>query len=113
MPIWSLKVVHVQVWKLWREGRALDLVDPTLGQSYSSDVVLKCIQIGLLCVQESAINRPSMLEVVFMLSNESPIKPPQKPAFIFNGDQDHPESSNSGGGSSSVNEITATTISAR
>ena len=106
-----MNVVHVQVWELWREGRALDMVDSTLGQSYPSNVVLKCIQIGLLCVQESAINRPSMLEVVFMLRNETPIKPPQKPAFIFNGDQDRPESSNSGGGSSSVNEMT--TISAR
>ena len=88
------------------------MVNSTLGQSYPLDVVLKCIQIGLLCVQESAINRPFMLEVVFMLRNETPIKPPLKPAFIFNGDQNHPESSNSEGGSSLINEMTTTIISA-
>ena len=50
-----------------------------------------------------------MLEVVFMPGNEAPIRPPQKPAFLFNGNQDLQESSTSGGGSS-VNEVTATTI---
>ncbi|TKY59366.1 G-type lectin S-receptor serine/threonine-protein kinase [Spatholobus suberectus] len=100
------------VWILWTEGRALDIVDSTLGQSYPPALVLRCIQIGLLCVQENAINRPSMLEVVFMLGNETPLSPPQKPAFLFNGNQDLPESSPSGGGSS-INEVTATTISAR
>ncbi|MED6122141.1 hypothetical protein PIB30_037022 [Stylosanthes scabra] len=100
------------VWKLWTEGRALDVVDSTLGQSYPAEIALRCIQIGLLCVQESANNRPSMLEVVFMLRNEAPICSPQKPAFLFNGNLDMKDSSSSGGGSS-VNEVTVTTISAR
>ncbi|XLT87852.1 hypothetical protein HN873_009605, partial [Arachis hypogaea] len=100
------------VWKLWTEGRALDVVDSTLGQSYPPEIALRCIQIGLLCVQESVNNRPSMLEVVFMLRNEAPICSPQKPAFLFNGNLDMKDSSTSGGGSS-VNEVTVTTISAR
>ncbi|RHN62551.1 putative protein kinase RLK-Pelle-DLSV family [Medicago truncatula] len=100
------------VWTLWTEGRALDTVDPALNQSYPSAIVLRCIQIGLLCVQENAINRPSMLDVVFMLANEIPLCPPQKPAFLFNGSKYLQESSTSGGGSS-VNEVTETTISAR
>ncbi|XP_020972214.1 G-type lectin S-receptor-like serine/threonine-protein kinase RKS1 isoform X3 [Arachis ipaensis] len=100
------------VWKLWTEGRALDVVDSTLGQSYPPEIALRCIQIGLLCVQESINNRPSMLEVVFMLCNEAPICSPQKPAFLFNGNLDMKDSSTSGGGSS-VNEVTVTTISAR
>jgi len=53
-----------------------------------------------------------MLEVVFMLCNETPLRAPQKPAFLFNGSQDLQESSTSGGGSS-INEVTETTISAR
>ncbi|CAI8618090.1 unnamed protein product [Vicia faba] len=100
------------VWTLWTEGSALDIVDPALNQFYPSDIVLKCIKIGLLCAQENAMNRPSMLEVVFMLSNETPLSPPQKPAFLFNGNQDLQESSTSGGGSS-INGLTETTISAR
>ncbi|KAL3010950.1 hypothetical protein AAZX31_07G173800 [Glycine max] len=100
------------VWILWTEGRVLDIVDSTLCQSYPPALVLRCIQIGLLRVQENAINRPSMLEVVFMLGNETPLSPPKKPAFLFNENQDLPESSTSGGGSS-INEVTATSISAR
>ncbi|XP_058730931.1 G-type lectin S-receptor-like serine/threonine-protein kinase RKS1 [Vicia villosa] len=100
------------VWTLWTEGRPLDIVDPTLNQFYPSAIVLRCIQIGLLCVREIAMNRPSMLEVVFMLSNETPLSPPQKPAFLFNGNKDLEESSTSGGGSS-INELTETTLIAR
>ncbi|KAK2350681.1 G-type lectin S-receptor serine/threonine-protein kinase RKS1 [Trifolium repens] len=101
------------VWTLWTEGRALDTVDSTLNQSYPpTAIVLRCIQIGLLCVQENAMNRPTMSEVVFMLCNETPLCQPQKPAFLFIGNQDLQESSTSGGGSS-INELTETTISAR
>ncbi|CAJ1936282.1 unnamed protein product [Sphenostylis stenocarpa] len=103
---------YTPVWILWTEGKALELVDSTLRQSYPPALVLRCIQIGLLCVQENAMNRPSLSEVVFMLGNETPLSPPQKPAFLFNRDKDLPESSTSGGGSS-INEVTATTISAR
>ncbi|XLT48416.1 hypothetical protein HN873_041020, partial [Arachis hypogaea] len=101
------------VWKLWTEGKALDMVDTTLDQSYPPEIALKCIQIGLLCVQENVNKRPSMLEVVFMLGNEAPICPPQKPAFLFNGNQDDLQESSTSGGGSSINEVTATTISAR
>ncbi|KAK2383221.1 G-type lectin S-receptor serine/threonine-protein kinase RKS1 [Trifolium repens] len=100
------------VWTLWTEGRALDIVDPALNQSYPPDIVQRCIQIGLLCVQENVVNRPPMLEVVFMLCNETPLCQPQKSAFLFDGKQDLRESSTSEGGSS-INEITETTISAR
>ncbi|KAK7400459.1 hypothetical protein VNO78_11667 [Psophocarpus tetragonolobus] len=100
------------VWILWTERKALDIVDSTLCQSYPHDLVLRCIQIGLLCVQENAIDRPSMLKVVFMLGNETPLSPPKKPAFLLNGSQDLPEPSTSGGGSS-INEVTDTTMSPR
>ncbi|KAK7319583.1 hypothetical protein RJT34_04306 [Clitoria ternatea] len=100
------------VWILWTEESALDIVDSTLGHSYPPALVLRCIQIGLLCVQENIINRPSMSEVVFMLGNETPLCQPQKPAFLFNGSRNLQESSISGGGSS-INELSETTISAR
>jgi hypothetical protein len=63
-------------------------------------------------VQENAMSRPTMSEVVFMLGNETPICQPQKPAFLLIGKQDLQDSSTSGGGSS-INELTETTISAR
>ncbi|XP_028791108.1 G-type lectin S-receptor-like serine/threonine-protein kinase At1g11410 [Neltuma alba] len=100
-----------QVWDLWREEKALEIVDSTLGESYPLDIALRCIQIGLLCVQESALYRPSMLEVVFMLGNEVTIPSPHKPAFLFNSNIENSESSASG--DPSVNTISDTTISAR
>ncbi|XP_048131543.1 LOW QUALITY PROTEIN: cysteine-rich receptor-like protein kinase 10 [Rhodamnia argentea] len=54
-------------WKLWSHGRALELMDASLKQSYDADRVPKCIHIGLLCVQEDAKNRPCMSSVVVMV----------------------------------------------
>jgi hypothetical protein len=36
--------------------KALELLDPALGDSYSREDVLRCIQIGLLCVQRGLIH---------------------------------------------------------
>ncbi|XP_028793476.1 receptor-like serine/threonine-protein kinase SD1-7 [Neltuma alba] len=100
-----------QVWDLWKEGKALDIMDSTLGKSYPLDTALRCTQIGLLCVQESAFYRPSMLDVVFMLGNEVSIPSPHKPAFLFNYEIKQSESSSSG--DPSVNAMTTTSIDAR
>ncbi|CAB4275909.1 unnamed protein product [Prunus armeniaca] len=99
-------------WQLWREDRALEIVDSSL-QSYHSDEVLRCIQVGLLCVQEDSEDRPTMSAVVFMLSGEASLPSPQQPAFVFR------KSSRSGGylsssqGLYSVNDLTITKIDAR
>ncbi|KAK9936202.1 hypothetical protein M0R45_013055 [Rubus argutus] len=71
------------VWELWREARALEIVDSTL-ESYHSDEVMRCIEVALLCVQEESKYRPAMSAVVFMLSGEvtSP-SPPKQPAYVF------------------------------
>ncbi|XP_019229250.1 PREDICTED: cysteine-rich receptor-like protein kinase 10 isoform X2 [Nicotiana attenuata] len=77
-------------WELWREERALELIDATLIESCSRDEVLRCIHVGLLCVQDYAKDRPSMSSVVSMLTNESrqPPPPPERPGFfIERGDQ--------------------------
>ena len=72
-----------QVWELWRENRALDIVDSSINESFVSLEVLRCIQIGLLCVQEDAMDRPTMLAVLLMLSCETTLPSPKQPAFIF------------------------------
>jgi hypothetical protein len=46
-----------QVWELWREDRALDIVDSLINESFVFHEVMRCIQIGLLCVQEDAMDR--------------------------------------------------------
>lgn len=71
-----------QVWRNWREGTALDIVDPTLS-TRSRTGIIRCIHIGLLCVQESVEDRPTMSSVVLMLSSHSLTLPvPSHPAFI-------------------------------
>ncbi|CDO98047.1 unnamed protein product [Coffea canephora] len=71
-------------WELWKEGRALELMDPMLNGSCPENEVTRCIQVGLLCVQDRAIDRPSMSDVVSMLSNEAvQLPPPKQPAFFI------------------------------
>ncbi|CAO2043873.1 unnamed protein product, partial [Urochloa humidicola] len=58
-------------WSLWIDGNAMDLVDSSLANSCSRIKALRCIQIGLLCVQDNPNYRPLMSSVVTMLENES------------------------------------------
>jgi len=72
-----------QVWELWKEGKCTDIVDRSMDNAYSEEMVLRCIQIGLLCVQRYASDRPTMSTVVFMLGNADVLLPsPKQPAFI-------------------------------
>ncbi|XP_054782628.1 probable leucine-rich repeat receptor-like protein kinase At2g28990, partial [Prosopis cineraria] len=74
-----------KAWKLWNEERALQLVDPLLSGTSSAVEILRCIHIGLLCVQDHAKDRPDTLDVVSFLSNETiPLAEPKQPAFFMN-----------------------------
>ncbi|KAG6748016.1 hypothetical protein POTOM_047911 [Populus tomentosa] len=57
-------------------GKLLDLVDPSI-LSLDKDQALLCITIGLLCLQRSPSKRPTMKEIVGMLSGEA--EPPHLP----------------------------------
>ncbi|PKA45664.1 Cysteine-rich receptor-like protein kinase 25 [Apostasia shenzhenica] len=71
------------VWENWKEGQALQTVDPSLGDRFVYQQALKCIQIGLLCIQEDPAQRPSMASLVVMLSSSSVSLPePLMPAFL-------------------------------
>ncbi|GMY37024.1 G-type lectin S-receptor-like serine/threonine-protein kinase RKS1 [Fagus crenata] len=100
------------VWELWREDRALDIVDSSINESFVPHEVLRCIQIGLLCVQEDAMDRPPMSAVLLMLSSETTLPSPKQPAFVFR------KTSNdlglvAGGGFYSINDVTITMVEAR
>ncbi|KAK9936144.1 hypothetical protein M0R45_013004 [Rubus argutus] len=70
-------------WKLWRDGTPLELLDPCLRDSYSRSEVIRCIHIGLLCVQEDPADRPTMQSLILMLNSYSVTLPlPQEPAFF-------------------------------
>ncbi|RWR88187.1 G-type lectin S-receptor-like serine/threonine-protein kinase isoform X1 [Cinnamomum micranthum f. kanehirae] len=72
------------VWEKWKEDRAMEVVDSSLiNISPFRTEVLRCFQIGLLCVQEKAKDRPNMSSVVVMLGNETIMPSPMQPAFCF------------------------------
>ncbi|KAK7328005.1 hypothetical protein VNO77_22099 [Canavalia gladiata] len=102
-------------WRQWRHGSALELIDSSIGDSYSPSEVLRCIHVGLLCVQERAENRPTMSSVMLMLSSESPIMPqPRNPGFSIGEKLAETDSCSSKQDESwSVNQVTITSLYAR
>ncbi|PON88175.1 Cysteine rich receptor like kinase [Trema orientale] len=70
-------------WRNWREGTATNIVDPLMRVDSGSEI-MRCIHIGLLCVQENVADRPTMNAIVLMLNSNSLSLPvPAEPAFFM------------------------------
>ncbi|ONI18612.1 hypothetical protein PRUPE_3G226700 [Prunus persica] len=70
-------------WRLWTENKASELMDTTLDESCNKSQFMKCVNVGLLCVQEDPVDRPTMSNVLTMLDSEIAISPtPKQPAFL-------------------------------
>lgn len=80
-PISEYKSANLLSWArhLARAGKLADLVDKSI-QSLDQEQALLCITVALLCLQKIPARRPSMKEVVGMLTGES--EPPQLPADL-------------------------------
>ncbi|CAL5412088.1 unnamed protein product [Camellia sinensis] len=101
-------------WKLWNEESPLKLMDKELEGSFSAKEVVRCIQVGLLCVQQRPEDRPTMSSVVFMLSNESAeLSQPKEPGFCVESFSVKNESSSSRHTSSTANDLTITELAGR
>ncbi|XP_043692729.1 G-type lectin S-receptor-like serine/threonine-protein kinase CES101 [Telopea speciosissima] len=99
-------------WELWRKGKILDLMDDVLVDSCSASEFIRCVHVGFLCVQESSADRPTMSEVVSMLSNKTTTLPsPKSLAFTIGKSNIGVESSSSG--QESVNDVTISEICGR
>uniref|UniRef100_A0A5B6YZ94 Receptor-like serine/threonine-protein kinase n=1 Tax=Davidia involucrata TaxID=16924 RepID=A0A5B6YZ94_DAVIN len=99
-------------WKLWTEGKAFDLIDPLMEDSFPMSEVLRCIQVGLLCVQQCPEDRPTMSLVLLMLDNESAMLPqPKRPGFYTERSPEEVESS--AGRIWTTNEVTNTLLEGR
>ncbi|KAL2330475.1 hypothetical protein Fmac_018056 [Flemingia macrophylla] len=106
------------VWRHWKEETPLNIVDPKLKENYSKIEVIKCIQIGLLCIQENPVARPTMATIVSYLSGHSIELPtPEEPTFFLyqrtdpivtlaSNSRKHANSSTQ----SSVNEVSSTQL---
>ncbi|KAL0301121.1 UNVERIFIED_CONTAM: G-type lectin S-receptor-like serine/threonine-protein kinase SD1-1 [Sesamum radiatum] len=71
-------------WLLWKENKTLEVMDECLNDTFVESEVKRCIQVGLLCVQKCAEDRPVMSSVLFMLGTEGAILPePKEPGFFM------------------------------
>ncbi|KAJ0545297.1 putative protein kinase RLK-Pelle-DLSV family [Helianthus annuus] len=69
-------------YKLYAKGKSLEIMDSTLATSADPNQVATCVQIGLLCTQSDPKLRPTMRQVVVMLSkNGGPLDEPTKPGY--------------------------------
>ncbi|CAM0149496.1 unnamed protein product [Urochloa decumbens] len=73
------------VWRHWNEGTIAEMIDDCLGRNYSETEVLKCIHIGLLCLQQNSMDRPTMSDVMVMLNGDltSSLPPAARPTFFL------------------------------
>ncbi|TKY66683.1 G-type lectin S-receptor serine/threonine-protein kinase [Spatholobus suberectus] len=71
-------------WKMWKGNRAIELIDPNVGDSYIVSEVLRCMHVSLLCVQQHPDDRPTMRSVILMLGSEMELVEPKEPGFISN-----------------------------
>eukprot|EP00262_Sarcandra_glabra_P001527 TRINITY_DN11661_c0_g1_i1.p1 TRINITY_DN11661_c0_g1~~TRINITY_DN11661_c0_g1_i1.p1 ORF type:complete len:158 (-),score=28.04 TRINITY_DN11661_c0_g1_i1:92-544(-) len=101
-------------WKLWNEDKGLELMDPSLSQTFNKSEVLKCIHVGLLCVQQDPADRPTMNSVLIMFVTEvSNLPAPKQPAFFIRRNATVTESSSTKTSAYSNNEVTITTVGGR
>ncbi|XP_052201117.1 G-type lectin S-receptor-like serine/threonine-protein kinase SD1-1 isoform X1 [Diospyros lotus] len=101
-------------WRLWNNQTPLELMDKELNETFSEDEVVRCIQVGLLCVQQRTEDRPTMSAVVFMLSNESAvIQQPKEPGFCVETFSLKIELSSGRHTSSTANDVTITALAGR
>ncbi|CAL5390587.1 unnamed protein product [Camellia sinensis] len=103
----------IQAWRLYEEGKSLELIDEALWDSCYQIEMLRSIHVGLLCVQESPKDRPSMSSVVLMLGSEAALPQAKQPGFFSARNVHQTGSSSSKEATTTGNEITSTTLSAR
>ncbi|KAK6133405.1 hypothetical protein DH2020_032869 [Rehmannia glutinosa] len=100
-------------WKLWNENNVEDLIDKRISDPTFKTEIMRCLHIGLLCVQEFPINRPNMSTVLSMLSSEIvDLLVPEHPGFTDRWIRSHVGSSSSTQ-TRSANNITNTVLEGR
>ncbi|GJN32585.1 hypothetical protein PR202_gb21099 [Eleusine coracana subsp. coracana] len=105
-------VYKVQVWEHWTTGTIVEIIDSSLRGNAPMEQVLKYIHIGLLCIQDNPVDRPTMSTVNVMLSSSTVSLPaPLKPICS----ESHPRATQSSGlpGALSPNEVSITELEPR
>jgi len=80
---YHLSLPHFQAWILWKEEKWNEVIDPCLDTSHQNMEVRRLINIALMCVQDNAVDRPNMTDIISLLMNESTSLPePKQPAYF-------------------------------
>lgn len=58
-------------WRLWNEGKGIELIDPNLVETCSVSEALRWMHIALLCIQDDPAQRPTMSLVLLMLGSKA------------------------------------------
>ncbi|XP_023640441.1 G-type lectin S-receptor-like serine/threonine-protein kinase SRK [Capsella rubella] len=100
------------MWTKWHDENWEDTVDQTI-REYSSSIqkqqVQRCLEVGLLCVQQDAEDRPNMSSVLMMLVNDTAgIPSPKLPGF-YKADGGHNDISITSGSSSTAIKYSSST----
>ncbi|KAJ1435154.1 S-locus glycoprotein domain [Sesbania bispinosa] len=109
----GIKEFKNEAWSLWKECNALKFIDTYLEGSYIPSEALRCIHIGLLCVQHQPDDRPTMSSVLLMLTSESILPQPKEPAFLIEKDSSKEESTSGQKMYHSTNEVTVSVLEPR
>ncbi|XP_037445127.1 G-type lectin S-receptor-like serine/threonine-protein kinase At1g11330 [Triticum dicoccoides] len=101
-----------QAWRLWEVGEATELVDSSIVVNCSLHEVLRCVHIGLLCVQDHPNDRPLMSSVMLMLENGNTLLPtPKQPAYFALSNREGQEATDNM--ENSINAISITALEGR
>ncbi|KAF3453566.1 hypothetical protein FNV43_RR04006 [Rhamnella rubrinervis] len=100
-------------WRLWEEERSLELINECFRDSCTLSEVLRCIHVGLLCVQQLPEDRPSMSTVILMLGDENALPRPKRPSLFMGKHSSEADSSSVKQETSSTNEFSITLLDAR
>ncbi|CAL5402908.1 unnamed protein product [Camellia sinensis] len=105
--------VKIKAWMVYKEGKSLDLLDEAVRDSCHVSEVLRSIHVGLLCVQQSPKDRPTMSSVVLMLGSEGALPCPKQPGFFTERNLTKADNSSGRNAPTSTNEFTITILEPR
>ncbi|XAR70703.1 Non-specific serine/threonine protein kinase [Bertholletia excelsa] len=102
-------------WDLWNKNAVIELVDQMLNDSSIRYQVLRCIHVGLLCVEDRAVDRPTMADIISMLTGDSmELQAPKKPSFVSGiSAQDEEDSNRNKSRKFSANKLSISTMDGR
>ncbi|KAL1215957.1 G-type lectin S-receptor-like serine/threonine-protein kinase SD1-29 [Cardamine amara subsp. amara] len=107
------KSLLAYAWDSWSETGGFSFLDRDLTDSCHAFEVARCVQIGLLCVQHEAVDRPNTLQVLSMITSTTDLPIPKQPIFAVHNFDDVSMSQSKSKDFISVNELTQSVVQGR